>query len=331
MAVHESIPARGSSPASPIRNVFAWVFLIALSVASVPVYADALQGRPDPDLGPTLVDIEIYVLDLDKIDSAAQSFDANVYFEAIWRDPRLAVEADTATRRLDQVWHPRLQILNQQRLWSSLPDEVTVDPDGTVTQRARVWGSFSQPLDLREFPFDRQTINIPVVAVGFGPDKVVLSASSKSGIGDTFSIADWRIVDWRMIIDYPIPGPEDDQAAGIAMALEVERLKGFFVLKVIVPLVLIVAMSWAVFWIDPADMGTRISITITAMLTLIAYRFSISASLPNISYLTRMDLFILFSTIFIYASLLALCNAKLILGRLCEVYGGSSSHPAMDY
>jgi hypothetical protein len=72
---------------------------------------------------------------------------------------------------------------------------------------------------------------------------------------------------------------------------------------VIAPLILIVAMSWAVNWIDPQDVGTKVSITITAMLTLNAYRFAIGATLPEISYLTRMDLFIAFSTILIYASL----------------------------
>jgi cadmium resistance protein CadD (predicted permease) len=40
------------------------------------------------------------------------------------------------------------------------------------------------------------------------------------------------------------------------------------------------------------------------MLTLIAYRFAIGATLPAISYLTRLDVFILLSTILIYASLI---------------------------
>jgi hypothetical protein len=40
------------------------------------------------------------------------------------------------------------------------------------------------------------------------------------------------------------------------------------------------------------------------MLTLIAYRFAIGATLPQISYLTRLDLFIAFSTLLIYASLI---------------------------
>jgi hypothetical protein len=201
------------------------------------------------------------------------------------------------------VWHPRLQILNQQRIWSSLPDVVDIDPDGTVTQRARVWGDFSQPLDLREFPFDTQTIDIPVVAAGYGPDEVTLSAGSSSGIGKEFSVADWKVVDWQMTTDVPVPGPDDAQDPSIAMVLEAERLSGYYWIKVIAPLILIVAMSWAVNWIDPKELGTKVSITITAMLTLIAYRFAIGANLPQISYLTRIDLFITFSTILIYASL----------------------------
>ncbi len=40
------------------------------------------------------------------------------------------------------------------------------------------------------------------------------------------------------------------------------------------------------------------------MLTLIAYRFAIDANLPKVSYLTRMDYFILLSTILVYASLI---------------------------
>jgi gamma-aminobutyric acid receptor subunit beta len=36
------------------------------------------------------------------------------------------------------------------------------------------------------------------------------------------------------------------------------------------------------------------------MLTLIAYRFTLARSLPNLNYLTRMDYFILASTILVF-------------------------------
>jgi hypothetical protein len=291
--------------ALPIRRLLLILSFLSLVGGSVSVLAGADTGLPSAQVGPTPVEISIFLLDLDGIDSANQSFQANVYFEATWKDPRLAdvSRSGSVTRRLEEIWHPRLQILNQQRVWSSLPEVAEITPDGTVIQRARVWGDFSQPLDLREFPFDSQTIEIPVVAAGYGADEVELSQGASSGIGEKFSIADWKITGWRMTTEVEVPGVEGEHDAGVAMVLEAQRLRGYYWIKVIAPLILIVAMSWAVNWIDPKDASTKISITITAMLTLIAYRFAIGVNLPQISYLTRLDLFILFSTLLIYASL----------------------------
>jgi hypothetical protein len=94
---------------------------------------------------------------------------------------------------------------------------------------------------------------------------------------------------------------------------------------VIIPLVLIVAMSWCVFWIDPKEAGSQISVAITAMLTLIAYRFAVGSDLPAISYLTRLDYFILASTFLVYASLVEVIittnyvkSGKLALARAID-------------
>ncbi len=91
--------------------------------------------------------------------------------------------------------------------------------------------------------------------------------------------------------------------AGIAFSFEVERRHEFYILKVIAPLIFIVAMSWLVFWIDPKQTSTQISVAVTAMLTLIAYRFVLGASLPRLPYLTRLDYFILAATILVFAAL----------------------------
>ena len=62
-------------------------------------------------------------------------------------------------------------------------------------------------------------------------------------------------------------------------------------------------MSWIVFWIPSSQIGPRVSVSVTAMLTLTAYRFAIGASLPKIAYLTRLDWFILGSSILVFVSL----------------------------
>ena len=82
------------------------------------------------------------------------------------------------------------------------------------------------------------------------------------------------------------------------------RQVGFYIVKIVLPLAMVVAMSWVVFWIDPAEAGTQIGVSITTMLTLIAYRFAVGAYLPRVSYLTRMDYFILASTVLVFASLI---------------------------
>jgi cadmium resistance protein CadD (predicted permease) len=63
-------------------------------------------------------------------------------------------------------------------------------------------------------------------------------------------------------------------------------------------------MSWAVFWIDPVTSNSQISIAVTSMLTLIAYRFAVDSQLPRLPYMTRLDAFFLTSTLLVFFSLI---------------------------
>jgi hypothetical protein len=92
--------------------------------------------------------------------------------------------------------------------------------------------------------------------------------------------------------------------ASFALVLTAHRQASHYVLKIILPLVLIVAMSWIVFWIDPNETGTQIGVATTSMLTLIAYRFMVGGMTPTVPYLTRMDFFILGSTILVFVALI---------------------------
>ncbi len=67
---------------------------------------------------------------------------------------------------------------------------------------------------------------------------------------------------------------------------------------------LIVFMSWAVFWVDPVTVGPQISLAVTSMLTLMAYRVVIGNFLPNLPYLTRMDLFVVGGTLLVFMALI---------------------------
>ena len=70
--------------------------------------------------------------------------------------------------------------------------------------------------------------------------------------------------------------------------------------KKIVVRSLIVCMSWAVFWIDPAQLGAQIGVASTSMLTLIAFLFALGRVLPPVSYLTRMEHLIFGSVLLVF-------------------------------
>lgn len=103
--------------------------------------------------------------------------------------------------------------------------------------------------------------------------------------------------------------------SGYAFEFIAKRDSKYYVYKVIMPLVLIVFMSWAVFWINPKEAGTQIGVSTASMLTLIAYRFSVDLLAPKVSYMTRLDMFIFGSTFLVFLSLLQVIITSTLMRR----------------
>jgi len=75
----------------------------------------------------------------------------------------------------------------------------------------------------------------------------------------------------------------------------IERQHGYYIYKVLIPILLILMVCWSVVWVDPRELEARLTITIVCLLSLIAYNFVIDSELPKLEYLTVMDWIILFS------------------------------------
>ena len=266
--------------------------------------------RPSRWGEPTFVKIRIYVIDVDEVNSANQNFSASVYYEARWDNPVLRHNGPgPVIRRTTDVWTPRLAVVNQQQAWSAFPSFVEVSPAGEVVLRQKIWGWFSQPLDLRDFPLDQQTLTIHVAGAGLLESDVKLipleeAQGRQSGIHKRFSLPDFDVIGWKAESQPYIPFEGEVGVPGYIMEIQIKRRPSYFVWKVIFPLCLIVIMSWIPRWLDPKESGTSIGISTTAFLTLVAYLFAITVLLPKVSYLTRMDDFILLSTLLVFVGLI---------------------------
>src|SRR5260370_20175942 len=123
------------------------------------------------------------------------------------------------------------------------------------------------------------------------------------GISPSVTLPDWTIEKWELKPLVYALAPHH-QYSSYTFEFTASRNVQYYILKVILPLVLIVMMSWSVFWIDPINASAQVSIAMTSMLTLIAYRFAIDSQLPLLPYMTRLDVFILTSTLLVFFSLI---------------------------
>ena len=270
------------------------------------------EERPDKWKGPTKVHFLVFVIDIDNIDGAAQSFAANFFISLRWKDERLA--QDTTSLRqmpLDQVWNPRLVLVNEGGIVrTSMPQVVEVSPDGTVIYRQRYYGPLSQPLKLSQFPMDEHQFTIRFAAAGYRPgeldfipeDQIRGTKITGGGISEELSLPDWTILE-HQVAPNPYEPVNGLLVPGFTFEFTGKRSFPYYLWQVVVPLLLIVMMSSTVFWIDPVNVGSQIGVATSSIFTLIAYRFVMAGLLPRLPYMTKMDYFILASTLLVFMAL----------------------------
>jgi len=297
-----------------MKRILVIVFVTMLTQLGRSAETPVLIDRPASGNEPTQVSVGVWIVDISSIDSAQQNFAADIAIVLRWKDARLAhAGTGVAHYALDQIWTPRVTIANETgSVVRKLPESAEVEPDGTVRYRQRYVGSFTQPLRLQSFPFDRQAFRIHLVAIRYQPNEVRFEPDENwihdglkkaAGMSPSLTLPDWAVEKWDTKASaYALtPGL---QYSGYAFEFTASRNVQHYVLKVILPLVLIVMMSWSVFWTDPTNSNTQFSIAVTSMLTLIAYRFAVDSQLPRLPYMTRLDVFFLIGTLLVFFSLI---------------------------
>jgi len=280
------------------------LLFIILNIFSIPAMGD-VDLPPSPENKPIVVNVVLVILDIDEISDNNQNFTVNLFVRFRWMDSRLAHDGtQSINRKLEEVWNPRLIFLNIQRTWSYLPKVVEIRPSGEVIHRIHLWGNFSQPLNLRNYPFDRHLFKIPIVA-GYATDKLIVRVDPETipYVAETLSVADWDIRNFHGEAK-ELKLSNHYTHNSVVYSFEGIRKVENIIIKTIIPLILIVIMSWTVFWIDPQQTGSQLAMSVTSVLTLIAYHIALGSKLPEIPYMTRLDLFVFGSTLIVFASLI---------------------------
>ena len=302
--------------------------LVSIICCQTPAYGKE-EGRPGEEKGPTTVYMDMFVIDVSNIDGAQQSFSAHAYIEVFWKDPRLSHnDSQPMKYSPDKIWRPDLDIINKKRIYNTPPKELTVSKDGTVRFVQNISGIFLQKLNLTNFPFDKHRFHIIFACLGHTPEEIrfVTSKHIKTGIAKELSVPDWEVSSWHMGPSTYEPVPGGAKLPGFTFSFVAERNSVYYIIQVIIPLLIILMMANVAFWIETSLATSQISISTTALLTMIAYRFALASDLPVISYLTRMDIFILGSTVLVGLALLEVITTV----RMAEKAVWRSARPLIE-
>ncbi len=275
-----------------------------------------LLGPPDAD-GPVKVSFGFFLSEVNQIDERLEAFSFEAIVTLRWNDPRQAFDADEigapfrtyqGSYQFSEVfdgWWPQLILTNESGGFDSQAVLLRIAPDGSMTLISEIAASAEMPMGLRRFPFDRQGFEARFEVLGFGEDRVVLvpDPSTSGGANDGVGIAQWDFEGLEVTSrSYrPIYGDGHGGELSLVVAtIDMARRPAHMLQVVVLPLTLLVLLTFSVFWMDHSSLGDRMDISFIGILTVVAYQIIVSEAMPGIAYFTLMSGF-LYSTYIVLA------------------------------
>lgn len=267
-----------------------------------------LLGITPPKLGrPIVVRAGFQIQDINDINDETEVFELDGVLTLTWTDTRQSFDPVSSgidekiyqgSHQFNEVfngWFPQVLLVNGTGIYETHAVVLRVKPDGTITLLQSLNATAESNLNLRRYPFDRQLLEATFEVFGFDKREVTLEAGSRSGSnGSKISMPQWNVVKVTTSVrdrrtSY---GGNNQVASSLVVGIVVER-KSFFMLRlVMLPLALIVFLSWSVFWMERSSLGDRINISFIGILTAVGYQIVVSEVMPRISYLTLMNAFL---------------------------------------
>ena len=173
-------------------------------------------------------------------------------------------------------------------------------------------GTFRSDFPVHAFPFDHQTL--PVV---FGLDEaegILVPDLGASGMNPTFSVTGWiyqpyfsarsEVKQYGSDLGSVKNEGEDAKLRRAAFTVEMIRPFAPYLIKFALPLVLILLMALLALFLPATELEVRSAMGVTALLACIAFHYTQSDTLPDVTYLVAADKLFLGAYVFITATML---------------------------
>ena len=101
---------------------------------------------------------------------------------------------------------------------------------------------------------------------------------------------------------------------------------GYFVIQVYIPSILVVILSWVSFWLNVDSSPARVSLGLVTVLTTTTMSAGARASLPRVSYVKAVDMWMIVCLFFVFASLIEYAVVNVLARRKPATDDSSPRH-----
>lgn len=287
----------------------------------------ALLGPP-PTEGPVSVRVGFELLDVVEVDDGKKTVEIEGILTLRWQDDRQRFDpeevgthekiyqGDYQFSELATGWWPQLALRNESGLYERQGVTLRIQPDGQIRYHEEFQAVAEVEMILRRIPFDTQVFTLVFEAIGFDATEVILEPDMDwTSIRGHASVNQWRlgaIEAESQIQRMPMRSGRELSVSTVAFNIPAHRDPGFLLQVIVVPLLILVALTWSIFWMSTELLSDRMAISFLGILTVVAFQIVVADMLPRIPYVTMLSSFLLIS----YLSLAAGVIENLVVGAL---------------
>ncbi|KAG7503983.1 glycine receptor subunit alpha-2 isoform X1 [Solea senegalensis] len=278
---------------------------------------------PQPAGPPVNVTCNIFINSFGSIAETTMDYRVNIFLRQKWNDPRLAYSKypdfslDLDPSMLDSIWKPDLFFANEK---GANFHDVTTDnkllrifKNGTVLYSIRLTLILSCPMDLKNFPMDVQTCTMQLESFGYTMNDLIFEWLEDGAVqvSEGLTLPQF-IMREEKELGYCTKHYNTGKFTCIEVNFHLERQMGYYLIQMYIPSLLIVILSWVSFWINMDAAPARVALGITTVLTMTTQSSGSRASLPKVSYVKAIDIWMAVCLLFVFAALLEYAGVNFV-------------------
>ncbi|KAL9888456.1 glycine receptor subunit alpha-3 isoform X2 [Glossina fuscipes] len=237
---------------------------------------------------PTVVYFHVTVLSLDSINEESMTYVTDIFLAQSWRDPRLRLPENMSEQYrildvdwLHSIWRPDCFFKNAKKVTfheMSIPNHyLWLYHDKTLLYMSKLTLVLSCAMKFESYPHDTQICSMMIESLSHTVQDLVFI---------------WNMTD-PLVVNAEIELPQLDISNNYTTDCTIEYSTA-----------LIVVMSWISFWIKPEAIPARVTLGVTSLLTLATQNTQSQQSLPPVSYVKAIDVWMSSCSVFVFLSLM---------------------------